>query len=131
MICSITTANAGVQLLCSHEDGSGHVVDYDTHDAEIHASCVFDEAHEAGHEHSHSYEETGCSDTEMPDSELEDLSSNSDRSPLKAPSIQFAIGAFLLNDASFSRETHLRPPASPLAMESESRRFARTVQIRR
>jgi len=131
LLCSIAAANAGALLLCSHADGFGHVVDFNIHEREAHESCNHSEDHQSSRPEPLCHETADCTDSEMPDQELENLSSNSDRSPLKSPSFQNGEQTFAPVKTASSIEKYAKPPAFPLSMESESRRFARTVQIRR
>lgn len=131
MLCSIAAANVGALLLCSHEDGFGHVVDFNTHENESHDSCDHSEEHKSSSHNSLCEDAVDCTDSEVPDQELEDFSSNTDRSPLKSPSLQHGEYAFAPIEAAPSIEKHSKPPAFPLSVESQSRRFAKTVQIRR
>ncbi len=126
MLCSILAANSGVQILCSHDGGYGHLVELDDHTTESSSAC----GHKHAHEDDHHVDHPSCVDVEVPDSELEDLSSNSDRSVVKAPELYLdlfeSVGS--LSDPRVDA-ADLRPKDTP-TLESESRQFAKTVQIR-
>ncbi len=117
-----------MQLLCSHEGGYGHVVEFDAHEGKSHDSCGH--AHIEDSHHSEQASDAGCKDIEVPDSELEDLSSGGDRSTVKAPAL--LLDLLVLSNALVDQsqtKAAIRPQNAP-CLESESRRFARIVQIR-
>lgn len=130
MVCSITAANAGVQVLCSHDDGYGHVVSHDAHEKESHASCIFQDAPENQSSQELTHEGANCEDVELDDSELEDLSSSSDRSNGKAPSILLGSNAYTKRQIDASLREAAKPPAFRVLTENKSRLFAKIVQIR-
>jgi len=130
MLCSITAANAGVQVLCSHDDGFGHVVSHDTHEKESHASCDHHDSPEKRSSQELTHEDANCEDVEWDDSELEDLSSSNDRSNAKAPTLQFSANAFSSCQIEVSLKEASKPPAYKVLQENQSRRFAKIVQIR-
>ncbi len=130
MVCSITAANAGVQVLCSHDDGFGHVVAHDAHEKETHASCDHQDSPEDRSSQQHTHEDADCEDVELDDSELEDLSSSSDRSNAKAPSILLGSNAYTKRQIDASLREAAKPPAFRVLAENKSRRFAKIVQIR-
>lgn len=130
MVCSITAANAGVQVLCSHDDGFGHVVAHNAHEKETHASCLHQDSPEDRSSQDLSHEDPDCKDVVLDDSELEDLSSCSDRSKAKTPSIQLGSNAYTISQIDASLKDAARPPAFRVVTENKSRRFAKIVQIR-
>lgn len=130
MVFSIAAANAGVQVLCSHDDGFGHVISYESHEEEVHSSCVFQHSHDDDATFDHSHDDADCEDVELVDSELEDLSSNSDRTKGKAPTIQLVANVLSGGQIEMSLKVASRPPVYRVLKENESRRFAKIVQIR-
>lgn len=130
MVFSIAAANAGVLVLCSHEDGFGHVISYEAHEEEVHASCVHPHPPREIAEPDHSHADIDCEDIELVDSELEDLSSNTDRAQGKAPAFHLVARFFSSCQIDESLKDASRPPVYRVLRESESRRFARIVQIR-
>lgn len=130
LFCSLAAANVGVQLLCSHNDGFGHVVDFDTHEEETHKSCGHGQISNTHRDHPVTPDESACEDTEVPDSEWDGLSSNSDRSVVKAPSILNGFLGFLIQSLEAKIDTVSTPPLITLFLESESRLFAKIIQIR-
>jgi hypothetical protein len=130
MVFSIATANAGVQVLCSHDDGFGHVISYESHEKGLHASCAFQHSHDESATSDHSHDDADCEDVELVDSELEDLSSSSDRAKGKSPTIQLVASVFSGCQIEMSLKVASRPPVYRVLKENESRRFAKIVQIR-
>ena len=94
MVFSIAAANSGAKVFCSHHDGFGHVISQESHEKEVHASCVYQHADQGHATHDHSHNEADCEDVELVDSELEDLSSNSDRGKSKVPTNQLVADIF-------------------------------------
>ena len=130
MVFSIAAANSGAKVFCSHHDGFGHVISQESHEKEVHASCVYQHADQEHATHDHSSNEADCEDVELVDSELEDLSSNSERGKGKAPTIQLVANIFSSCGIEMSLEVASRPPVYRILKENESRRFAKIVQIR-
>ena len=134
LICGTAVANVDGQLLCSHEDGTGHVIKFSEHEKEKRGEC----------DHSHGGNESNacilnlsdaqgnstCDDIEVPDSELGDNASNGDRLLAKSPAIilrpiKFSPATYDLQSSRFAT-----PLRAPPCLESEARRFAKIVQIR-
>ena len=130
LVFSLAAASSGAKVFCSHHDGFGHVISYESHEKEVHASCVYQHADQGHATHDHSHNKADCEDVELVDSELEDLSSNSDRSKGKSPTIQLVANIFSSCEIAMSLDVASRPPVYRILKENESRRFAKIVQIR-
>ena len=130
MVFSIAAANFGTKVFCSHHDGFGHVISQESHENEVHASCVYQHADREHATQDHSHNEADCEDVELVDSELEDLSSNSDRGKSKVPNNQLVADIFSSCEIEISLKVASRPPVYRILKENESRRFAKIVQIR-
>ncbi len=139
LLCSSIAANVGGQLiLCSHEDGQGYLVQFSEHEKQHSDPC---HDHQDGHPtasnsaDSHEdalcdFEAQDCEDVEIPQTDLRDKNQSGDRLLVKSPAICLCL--FALRPAEIDRkiEALARSAKAPPQLESESRRFAKTIQIR-
>lgn len=139
LLCSSLAASVGGQLiLCSHEDGQGYLVEFSAHEKQHSDPC---HAHQDGYptdsDNAESHEDAlcyfeaqDCEDVEIPQTDLRDKSQSGDRLLVKSPAICLCLFDLLPAEINRQIEAHARIDKGPPQLESESRRFAKTIQIR-
>ncbi|MBT5814861.1 MAG: hypothetical protein HOI15_11025 [Opitutales bacterium] len=133
VFCSSIAANTARQLICSHEDGQGHLVEFGEHENEHKDPCHDHHSAEAEyHEEAIAcdFEAEACDDVEIPQTDLRDQGQNNDRNLVKSPAV--CLSLFELRPAAIDRQIKAGTKVSKdsPALESKSRRFAKTIQIR-
>lgn len=130
--CSVAADTVG-QLLCSHEDGQGHLVEFSQHEEQHTDPCHNHHSEEAEHQEEDAaceFEAQACDDVEVPQTDFQDQGHYGDRTLVKSPAI--CLSLFELRPAAIDRQIEVSSRVSKGAptLESESRRFAKTIQIR-
>ena len=133
---SLAFGNAESLLICLHHDGSSHIIEQEPQVIQptLDGCCAHShkaeepEHHDDGHDHEH---DQPCRDLEIDATDWEDLQSLSYAKELKAPALFTSILESFAHTPSEQLLIYSftpRPQGPPLP--SESRRFAKIIQIR-
>jgi hypothetical protein len=130
--CSVAADSVG-WLLCSHEDGQGHLVEFSQHEEQRSDPCHdhhSDEAETHEEDAACEFEAQACDDVEVPQTDFQAQGHYGDRTLVKTPALCLCL--FELRPAAIDRQIKACASVSKEAptLESESRRFAKTIQIR-